>query len=786
MRGTRWLLLVAIAAVLGGIVFTYRNQKQIVLQAAPPKPKELPEDLRAASECWDWANTDAKNHNRITAQISAVDMRETKDSSRTELSGVTLRMSSRKGDSYNLVKCAQATFFRTDHRLYCEGEAKITLSVPGTVQLGSAQSCRIDEQQEIAAAIARAGQPKHKLVTIDTAGLTLDTENHRADTDKPSTFSFERGEGKATGAVYDPETHELNMKSDVEIHYQPASPDAKPMLIQAGGLKYGEATSDISLSPWGRLIRDGMTVEGENPVIQLQDHKEIRHVHALHAHGTDDVPGRNVQYSADELWMDFNEHGEVEKIVAQGNARLVSSSPSAETTVTANHVDMDFQVQNHESLLTRVAATGNGAVSEKPVPMPGREPGETHVLRSENLEMKMRPDGKELEQILTHGGGNLEFQPNAPAQHHRVLTGDEMRIAYGAQNRIESFNAVRVHTVTDPSAQELKPGPDGRPRNRAQAVTDSKELTARFDPKTSHMAAMEQNGDFLYKEGDRQARATKATLDSDQNVIVLDGFAKMWDATGSTGADRIRMDQRSGDFSADGNVNSSRMPEKDAKKNSQLLSGDDPLQAQARRMVSTNHNRTIHYEGNVLMWQGANRITAETIDLDREKRNLIADGNVVSNLWEQPKDDAKKTAPAVLTVVHAPHLDYNDSTRLAVYSGGVDLVRSKMHVKSKQLKAYMAESGADSRLDKALADGTVTIVDSEPDRVRTGTGEHGEYYTSNQMVILTGAKARFSDNLGEYMEGAKLTYNADTGTLQSDGPSKQPVQSRILRKSKGK
>jgi lipopolysaccharide export system protein LptA len=228
------------------------------------------------------------------------------------------------------------------------------------------------------------------------------------------------------------------------------------------------------------------------------------------------------------------------------------------------------------------------------------------------------------------------------------------------------------------------------------------------------------------------------------------------------------------------------MPEQDSKKNSQMLSSDEPLQAQARRMVSTNRNRRIHYDGNVLMWQGANRIAADIIDVDREKRNLTADGRVVSNLWEQPKDDANKSGPAVLTVVHAPRLVYNDDTRLAQYSGGVDLVRGKMHVKSKDLRAYLAESGADSRLEKAFADGAVLIVDTEPDRVRTGTGEHSEYYTGEQKVILTGGRPKFSDNLGNSLEGAKLTYYADTGRLLSDGPANQPVQSRILRNNKGK
>jgi lipopolysaccharide export system protein LptA len=774
-------LLVAIAAILGGIGLVYRHQKLVVQAGAPARPKELPQDLHASAECWEFTDTDAKNHNHITADVSAVGMSESKDSSRTELTSLTLRLPSKKGDSYNLVKCAQATFFKGDHRLYCDGNARITLNVPGTVQLGTTQGCRIDEQTEVAQAIARAGQPRHKLVTIDTSGLTMDTENHRAETDRPSTFSFERGEGKATGATYDPETHELLMKSDVEVHYTPDSPKAKPMLIQAGGMKYDESTSDIALNPWGKLIRDTMTVEGENPLIQLKDHKEIQHVHAFHAHGTDDLPTRKVQYAADELWMDFDEHGDVEKIAGQGNARLVSGSPSAETTVTADHVDLAFQVQNHESLLTNVAAKGNGVVTEKPLPVPGKELAESHILKSDTLEMKMRPGGHEVEQIVTQGRGNLEFQPNLPSQHHRILTGDDMHIAYGPQNRIESFHAVHVHTVTDPNTEEQK-------RNRAQSATDSADLTARFLADGSRLASMDQNGDFQFKEGDREARATKATLDSGQNVMVLDGNAKMWDSTGSTAADRIRMDQRTGDFTADGNVNSSRMPEKDSKKNSQMLSGDEPLQAQARRMVSTNRNHNIHYEGNVLMWQGANRITAETIDVLREadKRNLIADGHVVSNLWEQPKDDEKKKGkPAVLTVVKAPHLVYSDSTRLAVYSGGVDLVRGKMHVTSKELKAYLAEQSADSRLDKAVADGSVVIVDTRTDRVRTGTGEHGEYTTKDEVVVLTGGRPKFSDNLGEYLEGAKLTYNSDTGRLLSEGPVNQPVDSRILRKKKG-
>ena len=102
---------------------------------------------------------------------------------------------------------------------------------------------------------------------------------------------------------------------------------------------------------------------------------------------------------------------------------------------------------------------------------------------------------------------------------------------------------------------------------------------------------------------------------------MLETGARVWDPSGSTSADQIRLDQESGDFTAERNVASSRLPGPDEKKNSQMLSGDAPVQAKARLMVSTNRNRKIHYQGGASMWQGANRIQAETIDIDREKRS---------------------------------------------------------------------------------------------------------------------------------------------------------------------
>lgn len=787
-------MLVAIVAIVFGIGVRYRAQKIALREQddAIVKPAPLPAGLNSSSESWHLAETD--NHegvSRTKAEIWAEDFKERQDSGRVDLTGVTLHIPSKKGDTYNLVKSAAAQYFKDDHHLYSESEVEITLNIP------------------------MEGQPKRTPVSIKSTGVTFTTDG-RAETENPSRFAFEHGDGTATGASYDPATHRLIMKSDVKVDWKPIGPHAKLMKIEGGSLEYVEGDSQIWLRPWGRLTRENTVVEGETVVIYLQDdgegHKEIRKIEAANAHGTDEYPNRKLQYSADQLVVDFDDDGVANKITAQNNARLVSTSEATETTVTANHVELNLDVEGHQSILSEVAASGNSEVTARPLPGPDRQPGETHVLRSDTLNMKMREGGHDIGSIVTHDAGSLEFLPNLPAQHHRVLQGNNMVIAYGPQNRLESFQATQVRTVTDPSGEELK-----RDKTRKPSITASRDMLAHFDPKTNHMATMEQWGDFSYEQGDRKARAAKASLDENQNLIVLETSARMWDATGSTSADHIRMDERTGNFIAEGGVTSSRLPDKDQNKNSQMLSGDDPLQAQARKMNSSNHNRTIRYEGDVTMWQGANRIQAQTIDLDREKRGLVADGNVVTNLWEQPKPDAGASAPApapqpagtapagkqkdekksgqpkkngpaapVLTVVHAPHLVYTESNRLAVYSGGVVLSRPGLDVKAKTIQAFMAESGADSRLEKAFADGGVEIVQSSRVAVRTGTGEHAEYFEGEQKVILKGGAPKLVERKlsgkSDTTEGAELTYFANDDRLLVNGSAARPGQSRIQRK----
>jgi lipopolysaccharide export system protein LptA len=351
---------------------------------------------------------------------------------------------------------------------------------------------------------------------------------------------------------------------------------------------------------------------------------------------------------------------------------------------------------------------------------------------------------------------------------------------------------VNVTTRTDKAPEKGKPAPQ-------PGFTSSKEMLATFDPNTSDLKHLDQKSDFKYDEGDRHARADHATLEQTTDMMTLDKGAKVWDPTGSAAADHIVMNQKSGDFTAAGNVASTRMP--DPKGNSSaMLSTDEIMQARAQKMVSTDSNSKIHYEGNAVAWQGSNRVQADQLDIDRDEGIMKAHGKVVSEFVDKDKDKEKdqkkdgkataktKAAPKaggpspIFTVVHAPDLVYTEETRIAVYSGGVLLQRPDMKVTGKEIKAFLNDADADSSLNKTVSDGGVKIVSTAKLKVRTGTSEHSEYYADEGKVIMSGGTPQLVDSKEGKTQGDQLTWWANDDRLLVNGVPNNPVKSIVRKK----
>lgn len=751
MRRVRSLFLIAIAGIAAYLGVTYRERLEELRRRAPPAPKALPLDVDATASDWHWERS-AGDGPKVT--VRAGGFRQIKEPNRFELDKVELKIYHKDGKSYDHVLSDRAVFDLTEAYLYSEGEADITMGVPEGEQ-----------------------PPPGKLIRIRASGIRFDSRTGKAETDRAAFFDFERGQGRAVGASYDPSTRDLHLRSQAEIVWKDSGPNPRPMKVESEQVLYKETESKIYLSPWSRFRRGNTRLNGAAATVFL-DKNGIRQVDAASALGSDQFTGRSIEYAAETLKLFFSEKSEIERIEGRGGARLVATSEYALTTTTTEQVDMEFEDAGGDSLLRRVHARGKTMIESKPIVRQDRLTPETRTLRSDVVTLKMTPDGRELETMETATPGVLEFIPNRPGQKRRRVDGDRFLVNYGPQNRLDTFRASAVVTRTENEPVKGKPVPP--------ALTWSKELSARFAEKTGDLERLDQWGDFRYEEGERRARSGRAALDNNSGRIILRENARVWDPQGSTSADRIEMQQNTSDFFAEGNVTSSRLPDAKAASTS-MLSSEEPLQARAHRMTTTGGQSLIVYEGAAVLWQGSSRLQADRIEIDRGNHALRAEGKVVSQLLDQRKPTAGKAAAPLFTLIHAPEMTYTDSDRMAHYRGGSTLRRGEMEVKAREIRAFLKEESGkrtegESSLDRALADGGVVILQSSKGRTRRGSSEHAEYYLDEGKVVLEGGQPVLEDSLRGATRGRQLIYYSTDDRLLVNGVPAQPAVSRIRRK----
>lgn len=780
--------MLAFAAILLSAVVAYTYKLRIDTERKRPvlPVPAIGTALEAlAKSGWRWQKDDPQT-NRPIVRVEAKSFQGAHEPSTFELTDVRLRLYDKDAGSYTYVRSGHALFDEASGVLKSAGPVSIIMNVPSDKDA--------DQPEQVS-----------KLVRIETSGVTYETKTGKARTDQPASFHFAEGDGQAVGADYDPNKRELHLKSQVALDWIGKGPLENKMHVEAGELLYNEAQQKIYLSPWSKMQRQSTTIQARNSVVTLVD-GVLHRIEADHAAGIDTRDDRQTSYSADKMTALFDENGAMVNIIGDNNARIVSGEPGSRTTITGNHANLRFTVdakqvngqEQDNSVLHLVLADGHANAESVPVPQPGVQLAETRILRSEHIELEMKPGGQEIQEIRAPSQAQLEFKPNRPEQSHRILDASHLRIVYGQSSYIDTFLAWNVSTHTDKPATSAPvrqtSAKDGKPDGgRAPALTWSDQLVAKFTPNTNQIATIGQTGNFRYQEGVRQAHAKKAFLEQTINRITLTDNSRVSDDTGATVADNIVMNQANGDMDASGHVVSTHEPDRSAKAGTSMLDDTEAMQATADKMITRENNTRVHYEGHAVMWQGANRISANVIDIDRDEQTLHAVGNVVSELVDNSSDDksqaqtAKKadTAP-VFTVVHAPEMFYRDDKRVALYKGGVKLVRDTMTVKSKELRALLTpkseKKNDESSLDHAVADGNVVIVAVKPNRTRTGTSEHCEYYTKEDKVILNGGSPQMLDSYKGITKGRQLTYYSDDDHLVVEGQKDQLAYTQMKKK----
>jgi lipopolysaccharide export system protein LptA len=751
MRKTRRLLLAALVVAAAGVAYIYRQQSAQQALNAPQAPPPLTGQTQSVSKDWVYYKGDG---DRPVFEVRAKEMEQvTGSATAVRLRGVDLRLYKKDGQRFDHVESAAAEFDQAAGSLFAEGDVAITLA-----------------EREPDPAQPDLPQRRERLLKILTSKVRFAVATGLAETGQPARFEFDLGSGSATGATYSPQDRDLRLLHDVKLDWLGRDKSRPPIHIEAGSLVYREAEAKVHLLERSAFERQTLKMQGGQALVTLED-GAIRQVEAADARGTDKQKTREMDFAAKALTLNLNEKAEMERVLGDGASRVEVRTATGTTELTSQKLLLQFQQTAGASVLDDALAQGKAVLHSRPRATTGTD----RTLVSDSIYAKMRPGGEELQRVETRAPGVLDLVPRAPGQTKRHLEAERMWVDYSPGSVMENFRGVQTHTRSE------------RPGGKSAGLTWASELGAKFDT-AGTMTTMEQSGRFRYEEGPQRATADKAVMDQTTGRIVLTGNkeirARAWDATGQVLADTITLDQREGSLLAEGDVVSTR--EADAKADASggpLLRQSEPLHGKAARLTMSDNNTLIVHEGGAKgglkgkaqVWQGANRIEATKVTINRTTRTLQAAGDVVNLLAE----GANTEQPAI-TTVRAAALDYNDAERLAHYTGGVRMARQGLDVRGTQMRAYLEQNT--SAIEHLTADGKVDFAQTHKTGWRKGASEHAEYYTAGEKLVLYGGNATMTDSAKGTTRGERLTFTGADDNMVVEGAPAEPAVSRIRRK----
>jgi lipopolysaccharide export system protein LptA len=770
-RLRRWLAAIAalFTLVIAGMYFSARLRQHNVLKEVPGK---IAYDVKQTANGFQFSKSEA---GRTVFIVRATAVKEFKLNGRTELHQVNITLYGRDASRFDQIYGDDFTYDPSSGDVTAEGEVQIDL------QANPEGGTNLDQSMPKA-----LKNPIH----LKTRGLVFNKNSGNASTNSRVDFSTPQASGWAVGAEYIGKNNTLTLES--QIHIAMAGDSAANLFATHGHIS-SDPRQIVLDQP--RVARAGGTLQADQATFFLTTENNVQrvvvtgNVNATQA-AKKEQEGSAMRAHADKAELLLTEtHNRFCTAILTGNVEVARSGMQA-MQGTAGRVVVDFAGENQ----VRTVHAVDGARLTQHMATTGSSSNPQDFEITAPMIDFFVPDGRRLERAETSGSPQITItQPQSPgvvAQRAVVTAGKfiaKFATDSNGQNHLASMYGAPDAIIVSSTA--------GQP----DRVSTSQTVDASFLPQGG-IDWITQQGNVIYTDYQSpdkrsQAWADHARYTPTDQILVLSGSPRFAQGYTQTTARTIRVNRSTGDAFAEGDVKSTYSELKE-QPDGALLASSSPIHVTAESMTAHNSTAIALYKGNARLWQDSNLIEAPSIQFDRDRRFLTAQGTtshpVSTVLVQSPKavegnkqaaktkKDGAKSAVANAVNITSMLLTYSDAERKAHYEGGVFARSGDFTASSKAADAYLLPRtqtlsnellSSPGQLEHLVAEGNVSIQQAG----RHASGQRLIYTAADEKFILTGGPPSIFDAEQGKITGVSLTfYNRDDRVLV-EGEASTPV-----------
>src|SRR5579862_1041788 len=785
---------ILLTMVVAGMYFYARSRANNALRSIPGK---IGIDIKQTAKGFQISKSDGK---RTLFTVEASDVKQFKLNGNAELHNVNIVLYGRDSSRFDQIYGDDFAYDQKTGNVTAKGEVQIDL-VANPAGLTSPDQSTPKELKN----------PIH----LNTRDLVFNKDTGNASTEARVDFRTPQARGWAVGVKYAGKTNILTLSSQIHLELT----GAEASVIEA---EHGSITNDPRqiVLDHPRLDRQYGNVQADQAIFYLDSENHVERVlangnvttytrtqpskrsgsarqrkpsldQAAEMHGHSDgaeflfIPGEDLLRTA----------------VLKGHVHLEQSG-SQVIEGDAGRVILDFAGQNE---LQKVHAMDGSHIvqrstGEKVTDASGASAPQDFDLTAPIIDFTVE-QGHVLKRAVTSGAAQIVITqtrptPTAPAPQRTVVTAGRFDAGFsesGGRNHLTS-----VHGA--PNARVVSSG-QGVP----DRISTSDSIDAAFMSQGG-IDSITQTGKVVYTDDEgpgkqMRAWAGQANYTPSDQLLVLTENPRVENGGIETTAKTIRINRATGEATAETDVKTSYSAMKE-EPNGALLGSSSPIHVTAHTMTAQHDSGIAIYSGNARLWQDANVIEAPSIQFDRNRRFVTAQGTrahpVQTILVEAEKANASlkgknvkpTSAPAgsSLVTITSERLTYADLERKAHYEGGVVARGTEFTASSKTMDAYLLPRSQVSsnqsvtgpgHLDRIVAEGSVLIQQPH----RRAEGQKLVYTAAEDKFVLTGGPPSIFDAEQGKITGVSLTFFRRDDRVLVEGEARDPVvtQTRVAR-----
>lgn len=747
-RYARWSVTLALLLIsVTGAVYLRRIWGEYRDRKSAPAP--APENVDRQSSGLTFSKVDGER-TIFTVQASKSINFKGKDDSRLE--DVRITIFGKSGARHDVL-----------HTQSCQ-YSKETISCSGLVQI----------EMQSAEDASRGAKP---LMTVETRGVSFDRASGLAETAQPVKFAFPEGSGDAIGVQYRSEQGALRLLKDIRLNVAEGSANVGNGKGRGGGevhivgssLLFDRDARTMALAGPAQAQTETQKLTGGEMLVTLSETFHAREL-VVTAGAGKNAPqlvskgGRGGgALVADKMTAVFAQEGWVAHVDAAGSVKGKMQRAAETDDFSAENASVEMWPRVNEPKTLELK--GNVSIRTEIASSTADRTLQTGGVRVQFSEAKAGVPSRPV-RAETLSAGTIDWleEPLAPngLKTHTKLQGDKLQVNFGPDGKAGELRA--AGNVTTERAVE------GKPVQSAKASEGTAQLAAGGGWKQIALL-----GAVKLAEGEKSAQADRAVFLRAAQTATLTGNAAVSDGMRETHAQQIIFLQSTGDVRAEGGVRSTDFS---AKGNSSQLSAT-PANLSADSMRANTKTMRASYTGHARMWQGETVVEANAIELVKDRKEILATGNVRGIF---PQTARKGIA---LWHVSAGSMTYSDADSRAHLERNAEVRSAEQRIRARAIDLFFVRTaggkngGATQQISRAVATGGVIVEQGN----KRGIAERGEYIAAEGKFVLSGGTPTLFDAQNGATTGRELTFffADDTIIVDSENGSRTVTKHRVER-----